>query len=372
MLRQILNIAWKEFLQIRRDRFLILFLILAPTLQLVLISRNTARGLRDVSVAVLDLDQSTLSREFIQELDVTQEMVVRYYPRTHQTLHRLLDDGQVQVGIVVPQGFQRRFRSPTEAPAQLQALVDGTNILIGANAEPVINGVLGRLVQRHLQLPPGVDLGGVQVHSSALFNPTFDIQWFIIPSTLAFITYQVALVLAATGFVREKEIGTLEQLLITPIRRLELILGKAAPSVILGFLNFLLLTGVQTGGYHIPIRGSFALLMALGLTAIVAVVGVGTVISIVSQSQQQAVLLVFLLAILEVTISGYLLPVESMPLVMRGLAQISPLQHFMTAYRAVILQGSTLSMILPHFLALLGLAAGTGAVAWRAFSRHVA
>ncbi len=372
MLRQILNIAWKEFLQIRRDRFLIIFLILAPTMQLVLISRNTARGLRDVSVAVLDLDQSALSREFVQELDVTQEMVVRYHPDTHQALHQLLDDGLAQVGIVIPQGFQRRFRSPTQAPAQLQALVDGANILIGANADPVISGVLGRLVQRHVQLPPGVELGGVQVYSSALFNPTFDIQWFVIPSTLAFITYQVALVLAATGFVREKEIGTLEQLLITPIRRVELITGKAAPSVVLGALNFLLLTGVQTWGYRIPIRGSLPLLMALALAAIVAVVGVGTVISVISQSQQQAVLLVFLLAILEVTISGYLLPVESMPVVMRGLAQVSPLQHFMTAYRAIILQGSTLAMLLPHFLALLGIIVATGALAWRAFSRHVA
>ena len=372
MLRQIINIAWKELLQIRRDKFLLIFLILAPTMQLVLISRNTARGLSDVRVAVLDMDQSAISREFIREMDVTQELNVLYFPRTHEELHRLLDEGEAQVGVVIPAGFQRQFNSPNDAPAQMQTLTDGTNVLIGAEAEPVVRGVLGVLIERHLNLPPGVDIGGVKVYASALFNPTFNIQWFVIPSTLAFITYQVALVLAATGFVREKEIGTLEQLLITPIRRLELIIGKALPPIVLSILNFLVLMAVQTWGYHIPIRGSFALLMALATVSIIAIVGVGTVISIVTQTQQQAVLLVFLLAILEVTISGYMLPVENMPMLMRGLAQISPLQHFMTASNAIILRGSDWRMVAPHLLALLGIAAVTGGVAWRAFSRHIA
>lgn len=372
MIRQIFNIAWKEFLQIRRDRFLIIFLILAPTLQLVLISHNTARGLSDVSVAVLDQDQTALSREFIQELDATQEMVVRFWPQTHQQLHDLLDSGKVQVGIVIPSGFERRFYSPTGDPAQIQALVDGANIMIGGNGGPVISGVLGRLISRYVQPPPGEDLGGVQVLSSALFNPSFNIQWFVIPSTLAFITYQVALVLAATGFVREKEIGTLEQLLITPIRRLDLIIGKSIPPILLSVFNFLLLMAVQTWGYHIPVRGSFFHLLLLATLAIVAIVGLGTVISIFTQNQQQAVLLVFLLAILEVTISGYMLPVENMPLIMRGFAQISALQHFMTASRAIILRGAEFSMIMPHVLALCAIILGASLIAWRAFNRHIA
>ena len=372
MIRQILNIAWKEFLQVRRDHFLLIFLLLAPAMQLVLISRNTSRGLQDVKVAVLDQDQSALSRELIQEIDATQEMVIRYYPVDHASLQRLLDDGKAQVGIVIPLGFERQFHSPTDMPAQLQALADGSNILIGANAEPVINGALSELIGRHVQAPPGVDYGGIEVYTHALFNPSYNIQWFVIPSTLAYITYQVALVLAATGFVREKEIGTLEQLLITPIHRLELIIGKALPPIVLSIFNFLLLMAVQTWGYHIPIRGDFWLLLLLATEAIVAIVGMGTVISIITQNQQQAVLLVFLAAILEVTISGYMLPVENMPLVMQGLAQASALQHFMTASRAIILRGSTFSMILPHLLALLAIIAATGAMAWRAFSRHIA
>ena len=372
MISQILNIAWKEFLQIRRDRFLIIFLILAPTLQLILISHNTARGLSDIAVAALDQDQTALSHEFIQELDATQEMVVRFWPQTHQQLRDLLDSDKVQVGIVIPAGFERRFNSPLEAPAQIQALVDGSNILVGGNGDPVISGVLGRLIAWHVQEPPGLDVGGVQVYSRALFNPSYNIQWFIIPSTLAFITYQVALVLAATGFVREKETGTLEQLMITPIRRLELIIGKSIPPILLSVLNFLLLMAVQTWGYHIPIRGDFIQLLLLAILAIIAIVGLGTVISILTQNQQQAVLLVFLIAILEVTISGYMLPVENMPWLMRGFAQISALQHFMTASLAIIFRGADFSMILPQILALLAIIFSASVIAWRAFSRYIA
>ena len=372
MIRQILNIAWKELLQVRRDTFLVLFLVLAPTMQLVLISRNTAQGLRDISVAVLNLDQSAMSREFIAELDATRELDVRYFPQSHEALHRLLDDGDAQVAIVMPQGFARTFDSPNDMPAQVQALVDGTNVLIGGMIEPVIASVLGLFTRRHVQLPPGVDVGGVHVYTRARFNPTLDIQWFVIPSTVAFIVYQVALVLAATGFVREKEIGTLEQLLITPIRRMELIIGKALAPIVISVLNFILLMAVQTWGYHIPMRGHAGLLLMVTTLSIIAIVGVGTLISLFTQNQQQAVLLVFLLAILEVTLSGYMLPVENMPLVMRWLAQISPLQHFMTATRSIILSGATLSMLWPHVLALLGIALATGAIAWRTFSRQIA
>jgi ABC-2 type transport system permease protein len=372
MLRNIANIAWKELLQIRRDTFLILFLVLAPTLQLVLISRNTAKGLSDVSTAVLDLDQTDLSRALIAQLDATRELAVERFPPSHEVLNRLLDDGVVQVGIVIPHGFAREFHSPVDAPARVQAMVDGTNILIGSMIEPVIAGVLGRFVQSRVVPPPGVDPGGVEVYLSARFNPTYDIQWFVIPSTVAFIVYQVALVLAATGFVREKEIGTLEQLMITPIRRMELIIGKALAPTGLSLLNFALLLAVQTWGYDIPQRGSLPLLFLTTLLAILAIVGVGTLISLFTQNQQQAVLLVFLLAILEITISGYMLPVENMPLVMQGLAQISPLQHFMTATRAIILRDATLGMVLPNLLALTGITLGTGVIAWRAFTRQIA
>lgn len=371
MLRQIFNLAWKEILQLRRDRFLILFLIIAPTLQLTLLSRNTGQGVKDLGVAILDLDQSALSRELITTLNNTEELAVIHFPSDRAALHALLDSGQVQVGIIVPPGFSRSFFGQSPKPAQIQALIDGANIVVGSNGGQAVAGVIKQLAQRHFATHMPVELGGIEVEASALFNPTYNTRWFVIPAQLAFITYQVALVIAATGFVREKELGTLEQLVITPIRRLELIVGKALPAILLGVFNFLVLLSVQTFVYHIPMRGNLGLLLGFASVFVVAIVGMGTVISVVAQNQQQAVLFVFLLAILEFTVSGLLVSVENMPLLMRGLAQVSALQHFMVVMRAITLRGANLSMLLPHGLAIIAFAAVTAAAAWRTFTRAI-
>jgi len=371
MLSQILNLTWKELLQLARDRFLVLFLILAPTLQLVLLANNTASGILNISTAVLDLDQSALSRELVTGLANSEEMAVRFFPSDRAELLALLDAGEAQVGIVIPAGFSRAFFAGDPDPAQLQALVDGSNIIIGANARQVIQSVADQLLFRRLRHTTLPEIGGVEVRTAALFNPAFDFQWFGIPSMVAFITYQVALVVAATGFVREKELGTLEQLLITPLRRLELIIGKALPAILVGVFNFLLLLAVQSLGFGVPLRGDLGMLVGVALLFAVAIVGQGTLISILTHTQQQAVLLVFLVAILEVTISGYLLPVESMPLLMRGLAEISALQHFMAIMRAVALRGADFAMIQTHVFAILAFAIVAGAIAWRAFTRSL-
>ncbi|MCX7852987.1 MAG: ABC transporter permease [Caldilineales bacterium] len=372
MFIQILNLTWKELIQLRRDRFLMLFLIVAPTLQLVLLSHNAARGVRDLTVAVLDLDQSNLSRELVAMVDNTREMRVLYHPRHRQDLEQLIADGLAQVGLVIPPSFTRDFYRLGPQPAQLQAILDGSNLLVGSNGGRVLEGVVQRFIADHLgPAAEALDLGGVEVVTTAAFNPAFDYRWFTLPSMLVFITYQVALVVAATGFVREKELGTLEQLIVTPLRRPELIIGKALPAVVVAFFNFLVLYAVIRLGYGVPMRGAFALLVGTSLLFVLAVVAQGTLVSVLTHTQQQAVLIVFLMAILEVTLSGYLLPVENMPLVMRGLAQVSALQHHMTLVRAIILRGATLPMIGGHVLALAAFAVVGYAVAWRTFTRSL-
>lgn len=371
MIRQILNLTWKELIQIRRDHFLVVFLILAPALQLVLLSRNTSRGIVDLPVAVLDLNQSALSRELATMVDNTREMQVAAYPVDRATLEKQIEEGKAQVGIVIPPDFDRTFYRQGLGTAQIQVLLDGSNLLVGRNGGPVVEGVLARLAQHHLQPALVPDQSGVRVETSAVFNPAFDYRWFSLPSMLAFITYQIALVVAATGFVREKELGTLEQLVITPINRFQLIAGKALPAVIVALFNFLLLLAVIHFGYDVPMRGSLPLLVGLATLFIVAVVGQGTVISVLTHTQQQAVLLVFLIAILEVTLSGYLLPVENMPVVMRWLAQGSAIQHFMAINRAVILRGAIAPMLVSHIAAIFAFGVVAYAIAWRSFTRSL-
>ena len=188
---------------------------------------------------------------------------------------------------------------------------------------------------------------------------------------LAFIIYAVTLVIASTGFVRERELGTLEQLMITPLNRFELLVGKALPAIVIGMANFFLLIAVQSFGYHIPFRGSLFLLSGATLLFVIAVVAEGTLISLFAHTQQQALLFVFLLAILEVTFSGYLLPVDSMPLVMQGLARVSALQHFMAIMRSITLRGATLPMVLSDMLAIVGFIGVVGFAGWRLLNRNI-
>jgi len=181
------------------------------------------------------------------------------------------------------------------------------------------------------------------------------IRWSTLTAQLPFITYQVVLVVAAVGFVRERELGTMEQLVVTPISRLQLMLGKGLMALVVGIVNYIILYITLTQGFLLPMRGDLVLFTGLGILFITTEIGIGTLISIVTRSQQQAILIVFLLAILEVTYSGYLVPTENMPLFMQAAAAVSPLQHFIAITRHVFLKGSTLPMMLDHVVMLGGL-----------------
>jgi len=183
---------------------------------------------------------------------------------------------------------------------------------------------------------------------------------------IAMLTYLLVLVVAAVSFVRERELGTIEQLVVTPISRLELILGKALLAYGVGLVNLFLIFIVLRVAYDIPMRGDFLLMIALGSLFIFTEIGIGMLISLLTKSQQQAILIVFLLAMMEITFSGYLVPADQMPPLMSFIANFSPLQHFMAISRAIILKGSTLAMLWQHVvpLALIMLAAMSAAWYW--------
>jgi ABC-2 type transport system permease protein len=188
---------------------------------------------------------------------------------------------------------------------------------------------------------------------------------------LGFIIYQVALIVAALGITRERELGTLEQLLVTPLRRVELIIGKAIPAVVVASVNFFIVFLIVNQGFELPMRGSFGLLFALSVLFIIAEVGWGLMISAFSHTQQQAVLFVFVLAMTDVAFSGYTVPVERLPQAMQWIAQLFPFQHYLQILRDVMLRGADLSTLWPQALALVILAMGSMGVALFALRRRL-
>jgi ABC-2 type transport system permease protein len=197
------------------------------------------------------------------------------------------------------------------------------------------------------------------------FNQTLDGRKYAIPSQLAFIVYQVTLAVAALTLARERELGTLEQLSVTPLRRFELLTGKAIPSASIGLIDFAIMLFIVVRAYNIPMRGSWGLLFVLTALFVVVEVSWGMMISSISRTQQQAVLFVFLLAMTDVTLSGYLVPVERMPLGLKAVSIFSPIRHYMTILRSIMLKGADLITLWPEALVLLVLGVGMAYLSMR-------
>jgi ABC-2 type transport system permease protein len=369
MLRTILNLAWKEMLQLLRDRLLLIFLILTPGIQLYLIAEATGAGVRGIRLAVWDQERSIESQDLVTALDNTDEFVLMHRATSYQELHDLVDDGEATVAVIIPPDFTRNMYRPGSRTT-VSVIVDGTNVIVASNVLSAMQGAVNGLIQDLAAAQsPGRAPGGIDLKVDTAFNSTLNMRVSTLPSQLSFITYQLVLVIAAVGLVRERELGTMEQLVVTPISRLQLVLGKALMATIIGLFNFYLLVLLLTWGFKIPLRGDLALLAGLGVLFIITEIGWGTLISILTTSQQQAILFVFLLAMLEVTFSGYLVPTGNMPWFMQVIAQFSPLQHFTYITRAVFLKGADLTMLTGHVFAMALLAIGTTSLAWVLFVR---
>lgn len=369
MLKKILNLTWKEILQLARDRVLVGFLIVMPVVQLFLIAEATGSGVRQIKLAVWDQEQSDFSQQLITALNNTDEFKLYYRAQSYQELHDLIDQGEATVGVIIPPDLSRNAFRPGNT-AVVPVIIDGTNVIVASSLLGAMQGAVADLATKNVSgLASSGQQSGIQLKVEMAFNPTLNFRTSTLPSQLAFVTYQLVLVVAAVSLVRERELGTMEQLVVTPISRLQLVLGKALLAAIIGLVNFYFLILLLTWGFQIPMRGDWVLLYALGLLFIVTEIGWGTLISIITTSQQQAILIVFLLAMLEVTFSGYLVPTQNMPNFMRLFANLSPLQHFMVITRAIFIKGATLPMLMGDVAALFGLAIGTTALAWTLFVR---
>lgn len=365
-MKTILNLTWKEFIQLVRDRVLVIFLVVVPLLQLLMIAEATGGSVHGIKFAVWDQDQSQLSQDLIRTLDNSETFNLLRRVSSYDEIRELINSGEAKVALIIPPDFSRAAMR-TDTHATLTAIIDGTNVIVGNSVLGAIEGAVNEVVRQMFAEAGITQLSGIDVKVDLAFNPTLNIRWSTLTAQLPFITYQLVLVVAAVGFVRERELGTMEQLIVTPISRLDLMLGKGLMALGVGILNFFILLFALTQGFSIPFRGDFFTFFLLGMLFIITEIGVGTLLSIITTSQQQAVLIVFLLAMLEVTFSGYLVPTDNMPPFMQIAAAVSPLQHFTAITRAVFLKGASPLMMLNHIIPLFALTLGSLATAWALF-----
>ncbi|HEY75791.1 MAG TPA: ABC transporter permease [Thermoflexia bacterium] len=364
------NLVWKEIIQFARDRLMTAFIFTLPLIQLALLAQATERRIGDLKVVVLDQDRSAVTRALISDLDNREELAVHYYVDDLEQLQTLLDQGKVDAGVVFPRGLARDLADPARAP-QVQVLIDGSNAVVGGIASGAVSAVFSQYEQEQLQARGLATAPPIDLRITTYYNPTYNTRYFAIPAQVGFIIYQITLAVASLGLARERELGTLEQLIVTPLSRLELVLGKAIPAFIIGVVNFIFLLGVTVHVFGVPMRGSVLLLLFLTLPFIVAEIGWGVLISAGARTQQQAILLVFILAMVDISFSGFLVPVKNLPGVLQWVAQAVPMYHYLVIIRSVMLKGATLSILWPHAVALFGLAGAILSISVRGVSRRL-
>lgn len=355
MLNRVRSLVTKELLQFTRDKLLLTITLLAPALELWLIGGGTTGGLSGMPVAVIDLDHSSASREVIAALDNTQELSVAYYPQTLEEADSLIDEGRISALVVVPERFGTEIREGLTP--QVQLVIDGSNVVVAGEVQRAAQGAIetlgwGIAIASYggMTAPRGIDL-----RQEALYNQALDSRPSNLTALMSLIIFEVVNLAAVMAIVREREIGTLEQVAITPVRQVELIAGKSIAPMVIGLVNAAILFIVVRVIFQLPMRGSVLLLAAMTVIYLISEICVALMISSVAQSQQQAITLLFIWIMVALTMSGYMVPISRLPLVLRIASGALPLRHYMAIVRSVMLKGAGLAALWPNLLALIGL-----------------
>jgi len=373
-MQRIRELIRKELLQLRRDPKLLPILFVAPVIQLTLLGYAATTDLQDVPVAVCDLDRSTRSRELVDAFSASGDFQIRYYVDAPDKLDPYLDHNQADLGLVIPADFGRRLSAGQ--PASAQVLVDGSkvNATIGLNQLAAAVGrygaslVVEQMEKRGLKLR----LPGVEVETRVWYNPELSSRNFMVPAVLALILVVITTVVTSMAIVKEKEAGTIEQLIVTPIRPSQLILGKLIPFAVIGLVEVLLVLGVALFWFQVPLRGSLGLLLALAVLFMLNAQGIGLFISTISHTQQQAMMTAIFFVILPMALlSGFVFPIENMPEGIQYVTYLLPLRYFLVILRGIFLKGVGWDVLWPQVAALALFGAAILSLAAMRFQKRV-
>lgn len=349
-IRHMLN---KEFIQTLRDRHTAWLLIGPPLIQLIVFGYAATMEVRHVSMAVLDLDNTQVSRELISHFAATRYFQIQKYATVRDDLREGIDRGDFVLAIEIDAGFARRLRNGQGA--SVQVIVDSSN----SNTALVALGYLNQIGARFIQVyetdqlqrisPTAVAfVPQVNVESRPWFNENLESQWYFVPGVIGNLMLIMIMNLTAFAVVREREIGTLEQVMVTPIRRWEFILGKTLPFFLIGCFDAALLSLIGTFWFGVPFRGHVFPLAIGATTFLLAALGLGLFISTVARTQQQSMITAFFFIMPMVTLSGFGTPISSMPAFFQRLSYLNPLRHVIFVLRSIYLKGVGLPVLWPE------------------------
>ena len=354
--KRIWSIIRKEFFQIKRDKRTIAIIILMPILELLLFGYAASTSVDHIPTVMLNNDIGIESRELLDNFVNSQYFDLDYNAKNIEEVQVYIDKGQAKAGIVIPPEYSDDIKSGRTA--QIQLIVDGTDpttaqtVLSGAGG--VVQSMTVEIIEKTLSktMPQPLDL-----RTRVWYNPDMSSTYFNIPGLIGVILQTVTLMLTSFSIVRERERGTMEQLIVTPITKMELMVGKIIPYVIIGFVDIVLALALSLFWFRVPIAGSITLLLLYSIIFLFGALGVGLVISTVSKSQLQAMQLSMFMIMPNILLSGYMFPREAMPKLIQSISNVLPLTYFTKVLRGIILKGNGFAELYKEFFILLSFGA---------------
>ena len=371
----------KEFLHIRRQRSTIGFTLVVPAVMLIIFGYAIDVSIENISTVVFNLDGHNESRQLIEAVENTKTFRIVEHAGDLQSFRRSLTSGRAKTGILIPADYSEKILRREQA--QVQVLIDGSDSQVATTALNTVNLLAVNLSLGYARaLGEQFDTGAqrqsegsinlpLDVRPRLLYNPALDSSHFFVPGLVAIILQLILLILTSLSIVQERELGTLEQIFVTPVSRSGLMLGKLLPYTILAFVTMLLVLFLMTTLFGVRISGSFTLLLLLAAIFILTALGLGLLISTIARTQVQAIQFTFMIMMPSVLLSGFIFPRSEMPLIIYLISCVLPVTYFIEILRGIVLRGAELRMLLPNVFGLLSCLVAVLGLSLRLFKKQI-
>jgi ABC-2 type transport system permease protein len=346
-----ISIIKKEFLQMKRDRLTIALIFMIPLVQLLLFGYAIQTEVKHIPTVVFDQSLSNSSRDMLEAFSASGYFDITHVAGSYSEVNRLIDSGQAQVGIIFPPDFARQVKRGT--PAAVQVIVDASDSMVSNQAIATANSI--GLLKSQQVLIQKTNVSGLpyDIRVRPWYNPDGITAYYMVPALLGIIVTMTMVIITSVAIVREREQGTLEQLLVTPVKPLELMIGKIVPYIVMGYLQITVALLVAVLVFQVPIRGSLWQLYLLTLFFITASLGLGLMISNLAQTQMQAFQMSFFVMLPSIMLSGFLFPRAAMPKIIYFISFLIPLTYYLDIIRGIVLKGIGFNYLVGQVTALL-------------------
>lgn len=356
MFKKVRFLFVKELIQTLRDRRMRMTLIIPPIFQLIVFGYAANMDIRHIRTAIRDLDQSVSSRDLIGRFSSSKYFDLVAFPQNPEEVKDLINRGDVILSIEIPTDFSRKLKKGDTATVQI--VFDGTEsntvfIALGY-ANQILSDYSTEILIKRLNRAGMIDVeqAGVDLRQRTWYNPNFESRLFYVPGVIASIAFLIPIILTSQAIVREREIGTLEQIMVTPIKSWELMLGKTLPFALIGLFDVIMIALIGIFWFEVPLRGNPLVLLAGAVLFLMSSVAIGLFISTICSTQQQAQISTFFFVMPAFTLSGFAFPIENMPEWIQFLTYANPLRYFLVIIRGVFLKANGLDILWPQMLAL--------------------